>query len=64
MLFVCVNLLVCYRVPEGYIQLRQNVTPVRDPQTGTACPNFWYIPLKSDKLRLAYDFTFRDQNGR
>lgn len=51
-LFVCVILLVVlYCAPHEYLQLRHDVTPVRDPQTGTTCQYLWCIPIKSDILR-------------
>ena len=34
-----------------YLPLRHNVIPSRDAQTGTACPYFFIICMKSDKLR-------------
>lgn len=42
---------LCYCVWHAYLPLRHNATPVKDLQMGTACPNFWCIPIGSDKLR-------------
>ena len=49
------------RVPHEYLRLRDNATPVSDPQNGTACPHLRCIPIiKCDKLRqkptLKYTF--------